>query len=512
MSRPRATMHKIREVLRLSLGEGFSLRQITASLGVARSSASEIVAKAKAAQLTWPLANDLSDDALERLLYPPASPPSQQRPTPQWSQVHREMRRKGVTLMLLWQEYRESHPDGYGYTQFCVHYRTFEKRLHPTMRFNHRFGERMFVDYAGMTVKLWKNNAVVGRAEIFVAVLGGSSLTYAEAAPSQELVHFIGAHVRALHFFGGVPALIVPDNLKSGVTTPHRYEPLANATYQEMAAHYASALLPARVRKPRDKAKVEVGVQVVERWILARLRDEQFETVGEINLAMAALLEDLNSRPMRHLGASRRALFEAEERSQLRPLPANDYEFATWASAKVAIDYHVEVRTDRHHYSVPARLCGERVEVRLAEKSVQIFYKHQRVATHLRVAHPGFSTERAHMPDSHRRYSEWSPARITAWAHKTGPATAQLAGFIMAERPHPEQGYRACLGLIRLGRSVGPARLEAASARALTLRSHNYKTVASILRTGLDAQALSAPEPARPYSHHENVRGPNYYQ
>lgn len=510
MPRPRVTMHKIREILRL-LDEGLSRRQISDALAIPRTTVGEYATRAKLASLSWPLPDDLDDDALQAKLFATPPPSGTARPVPEWAVVHLELRRKGMTLMLSWHEYRAEHPDGYAYTQFCEHYRRFCGTLNPTMRLTHVMGEKMFIDFSGVTVPLWHHGAVAGHAEVFVAALGGSSLLYVEALPSQELIHFIGAHTRAFDYYGGVPALLVPDNLKSAVTTPDRYEPLPNATYLEMASHYGTAILPTRVRKPRDKAKVEVGVQVVERWILAPLRHERFESVDEVNLAIAPLLERVNERPMRGLNESRRALFERLERKELRAMPANRYEFATWRQAKVAIDYHVEVRSDRHFYSVPSRLVGAHVDLRLGEKTVAIFHRHQLVASHVRCRQPGFSTDPAHMPESHRRYAQWTPQRITNWAEKTGPATAQLTTNIMRERPHPEQGFRSCLGIIRLEKTFGATRLEAASARALALHSHSFKTVQSILKKNLDARPLRV-EPLRPYSVHDNVRGANYYQ
>ena len=510
MPRPRVTMHKIREILRL-LDEGLSQRQIATSLAVPRATVGDYVAKAKLAELSWPLPEDLDDDDLHAKLFATPAPIGTVRPVPEWATLHLELRRKGMTLMLLWHEYRETHPDGYAYTQFCEHYRRFARTLNPTMRLTHVMGDKMFIDFSGMTVPLWKNGVIVAHAEVFVGTLGGSSLLYVEALASQELIHFIGAHTRAFDYYGGVPTLLVPDNLKSGVTTPDRYEPLPNATYLEMAAHYGTAILPTRVRKPRDKAKVEVSVQVSERWILAPLRHERFESVGEVNLAIAPRLEGVNNRPMRGLNESRREIFERLERPELRALPAHRYEFATWRQAKVAIDYHVEVRADRHFYSVPSRLVASHVDLRLAEKTVQIHYRHQLVASHVRVRQPGFSTDPAHMPESHRRYAQWTPQRIASWAEQTGPATAQLTTNIMNERPHPEQGFRSCLGIIGLEKTYGAQRLEAASVRALALHSHSFKTVQSILKKNLDTQPLRV-EPLRPYSVHDNVRGSNYYR
>jgi transposase len=509
-------MRKIREVLRLALDEQLSLRQIHASLGVPATTAGEYLARAKRAGLRWPLPEDASDDALEQMLFPPVAAPSDhERPVPDWGRVHLELKRPNVTLMLLWEEYREDHPDGYAYTQFCHHYRLFAKKVDVTMRLPHKAGERMWVDFAGSTVPLWDEtlSRVVGHSEIFVSVLGASSLAYAEALASQELIHWVGAHDHAYHFYGGVPPLTVCDNLLSGITKANRYEPKVNPTYQDMATHYGTAILPTRPRRPRDKAKVEAGVLLVSRWILARLRDERFCSVAEVNLAIAPLLIRVNNKPFRALSGSRRSVFEELDRPALRALPEHPYDFAFWKRAKVGPGYHVEVRADRHFYSVPYQLAGEHVELRVGTRTIEIFHKGARKASHPRsFVRYGYSTTPSHMPKSHQRHLEWSPERITSWANKSGPATASLAQAIMAERPHPEQGYRACLGIIRLSSTYGATRLEAACERALAIHSHTYTSVASILKKGLDKKPLATPSLPRTHPHHDYVRGPNSYQ
>ncbi len=507
-------MRKIRDVLRLTLCEGLSQRQVGRSLGVPATTVAEYVMRAKTAQLSWPLPVGLNDDALETLLFPVVAKTGEARPMPDWARVHLELRRKHVTLMLLWEEYRELHPDGYGYTQFCEHYRRFAKRVDVVMRFGHRAGERMFVDFAGSTISLFDESRhhVIGEAEVFVSVLGASSLIYAEATKSQELIYWIAAHDHAFAYYGGVPELVVSDNLASGVTKANRYEPRVNATYLEMAEHYGCAILPTRPRRPRDKAKVETSVLVVSRWILAALRDERFTSIAEANVAIARLIERVNNRPFKVLDGSRRSVFEQLERHALRPLPAQPYDFATWKRAKVGLGYHVEA-AERHYYSVPYRLAGEVVDVRLGSSSVEFFHRGQRVAAHPRSFQRfGYTTDPSHMPDAHRRYLEWTPERIVNWATKTGPATAELVQKVMAERPHPEQGFRSCIGIIRLGQSYGGDRLEAACARALAIHSHTYTSVSSILKRGLDQKTLTTQVPVRSHPHHEFVRGANYYQ
>jgi len=507
-------MRKIRDVLRLSLHEGLSLRDVAASLQIPFTTVGDHVRRAKAAGLSWPLPEGLDDDALEALLFSAAAPPTDRRPVPDWAKVHTELRRPHVTLMLLWLEHKEAFPEGHAYSQFCARYQRWCRGLDVVMRQHHKAGERLFVDFPGQRIPIYDDATgdVAFQAELFVAVLGASSYLYAEALRSQELLHWIAGHCNAFEFLGGCPAIVVCDNLRSGVTRPNRYEPDVNATYQEMAAHYGVAVIPARSYKPRDKAKVEAGVLVAERWIMARLRNERFTSLGAANVEIRRLVEWVNARPFKKLAGSRRSLYEELDRPALRPLPPDRYEFALWRKAKLNIDYHIEVRADRHYYSVPHRLAGEAVDVRLSAATVEVFHRHRRVASHVRRFSAGYSTDAAHMPESHRRHASWTPSRIIAWAQKTGPATAKLAEAVMAARPHPEQGFRSCLGIVRLGDRYGSERLEAACERALAVRAHSYRSVESILRTGLDRQPLPADGPARAHPSHDNVRGPDYYQ
>jgi transposase len=513
MPRPRAAMRKVREVLRLSLGEGLSRRRVSAATGVPLTTIADCLARAAAAQLEWPLPEGMDDAELERRLYPgQGTGVMRQRPEPDWAEVHRELRRKGMTLQLLWIEYKQRVPDGYQYTQFVHRYRQWAQRLDVVLRQDHRAGEKLFVDFSGDTLPITDPvTGTVTQAEVFVAVLGASNLTYAEALPSQGLPHWIAAHVHTFEFFNSVPEILVPDNLRSGVTKAHRYEPLINQTYQEMATHYGCVVIPARSFRPRDKAKCENGVLLAQRWILARLRHHTFFSVAEANLAIAELLQWLNDRSFQKLEGSRRSLFEQLERPVMRPLPGRPYEYAIWKKATVNIDYHVEV--DRHHYSVPYQLVHQRCEVRLTATTVEVILRGRRVASHRRsYVRGGHTTLAEHMPESHRRHLEWTPSRIISWAQKAGPQTAALVDEIMRARPHPEQGYRSCLGVMRLGRRFGADRLEAASTRAVALRAFSYRSVESILRTGLDRQPL----PVRPVitapREHDHVRGAGYYQ
>jgi transposase len=506
----RLSMRKIRDVLRLGAG-GMSKREIAASLSVGATAAGECLRRARRAGLTWPLPENMNDEVLERLLYPsPQATATDRRPQPDWPAIHRELGRPGVTLALLWEEHRSTHPDGYGYSRFCDLYRVWEARLSPTMRQCHVAGARMFVDYAGTTLEVIDGaTGEVRDCQLFVAVLGASSYTFAEATFTQRLVDWIGSHERAFAFFGGVTAQLVSDNLKAGVTKACFYEPAVNRTYAEMAAHYGTVVIPARPKKPRDKAKVEVAVQIATRWITAKLRHQRFFSLAEINIAIRGLVAQLNDRVTRHLGTSRRALFEDIEQSALKALPVEPYIYAEWKQCKVSFDYHVEV--ERHYYSVPHTLLRESVWVRITARTVEVFHRGQRIAAHLRSSSQRRHTTLAeHMPSSHRRYAEWTPERITRQAGEIGRNTAALIEIILRERAHPEQGFRAAIGIIRLANSFGRERLEAACERALAIGARSFTSVNSILKNNLDAKR-PAPAADGPAITHSNIRGPRYF-
>lgn len=503
-------MRKVRDVLRLRHHNGLSHREIARIVGLVHSTVRDYLQRAERAGLAWPLPEDLDETRLERLLFPLPAPSSERRPEPDWPTLHQEMRRKGMSLMLLWQEYKAVHPDGYQYSRFCDRYRDWRGRIDLVMRQEHRPGEKLFVDYAGQTVEVIDPATGEARpAQIFVAVLGASSYTYAEATYTQALPDWIASHGRAFQFFGGVPEIVVPDNLKAGVTQAHRYEPDLNPTYQDFAMHYGVAVVPARVRKPRDKAKVEAGVQLVERWILAALRHRRFFSLEELNEAIRALLDRLNGRPFQKLEGSRQSLFASLERPRLRPLPERPYVYAEWKKARVHVDYHVEI--EGHYYSVPHAFARQEVDVRVSALTVECFHRGCRIASHRRSAHRGrHTTVKEHMPASHRHWADWTPERIIDWAAKTGPATAELAGKIIAARAHPQQGYRTCLGILRLGEAHGAERLEQAARRALAIGALSYKSMASILQHGLETKPLTPAEEPPPIRH-DNIRGAAYY-
>jgi transposase len=505
-------MRKITEVLRLSWGCQQSQRQVALQCSISRPCVGEYLRRASDAGLSWPLPQELTDAELDRLLFPPSPKlDAEQRGVPEWAAVYEELRKKNVTKFLLWQEYRELNPLGYNYSWFCDQYRRWLGKRDISMRQHHRAGEKLFIDYAGHTIAIVDaRTGEESQAQIFVAVLGASNCTFAEATATQSLPDWIGSHVRAFEYFGAVPEILVPDNLKSGVTKAHRYEPDLNPTYQDMAQHYNVVVIPARVRRPKDKSKAELGVQVVSRWILAALRNHTFFSLQQLNTRISELLIRLNDRPFRKLPGCRRSRFESLDRPALKPLPVNAYIFAEWGKARVNIDYHVEV--DRHYYSVPNAYRKMQVDVRYTELSVECFYNSQRIASHSRSRMIGHhTTVREHMPESHRQYGDWSPERLISWAHKYGKCTAELVNQIMQSRRHPEQGYRSCLGILRLEKTYGAERLEAACQRALLLGTKRYKSVESILKHGLDqVDPVSDAEPVLP-DDHDNIRGPSYY-
>jgi len=507
----RLPMRQVREVLRLKHVCGHSGHQIAAMVGVSRYTVAEYLRRAAVVGITWPVPPGLDDAALERKLFTPPFATEAPRPQPDWVRIHSELRRPGVTLLLLWEEYRAGQPEGYGYSRFCDLYAAWRGRLSPTMRQNHPAGERLFVDYAGQTVPVI--DAATGEArpaQIFVAALGASNFTYAEARWTQSLPDWIGCHVNAFASMGGVARQIVCDNLKAGVTAACRYEPGINRTYQDMASHYGTAILPTRVRRPRDKAKVEVAVQVVQRWVLARLRHRRFFSLTELSTAIRELIADLNSRPMRHLGTSRRALFEALEQPALLRLPSEPYVYAEWRRCRAGLDYHVEVHG--HFYSVPYRLMRETIEARITDQTIELFHAGVRVAAHLRNPRQHrHTTIPEHMPSAHRRYVDWTPTRLLRDAAAIGPATIALIERILTAKPHPEQGFRACLGILRLVRGYGPERLEAACQRGMDIGARSYGSVHSILRNGLDRAYRPQPVPDELPVQHGNIRGSRYY-
>jgi transposase len=514
MATERLSMRKTREILRQKWALERSHRDIAQSLGMSPGAIGTTVSRANIAKLDWAQVEELDDQQLETKLYGVSAARCRNRPLPPPEYIHGELHKTGVTLQLLHIEYLEQNPEGYKYTQFCEHYRRWLKKRGLTMRQIHRAGEKTFVDYSGKKPEII--DARTGEAtqvEMYVAALGASNYTYAEATMSQKSQDWIASHVRAFEYFGGVTEVVVPDQLKAGVTRPCRYEPGIQRTYEEMAGHYGTAIAPARPGKSRDKAKVEGAVLVAQRWILARIRNQTFFSLAELNERIAELLEELNARMMKIYGKSRRQLFEELDRPALKPLPERRFAYGEWkVDVGVNIDYHIQL--DFHYYSAPFQLVGERVDVRFNALLVEIFFKGRRVASHVRSSQRGgFTTDPAHRPKSHREHAQWTPSRLVHWGSTIGTNTEALIAAILEERPHPEQGYRSCLGILRLGKRYGGERLERASQRALAAKARSYKHVEAILKNGLDRLPLITEQPKQRQLPlvHENVRGAEYY-
>jgi transposase len=510
MANTRLSMRRIKEVLRLYFEQGRAKRQIAQSIGVSPTTVGDYIQRAQVAGIGYPLPEGMDDEALNRCLFPPPPAVTLRRPEPDWPAVYAAMSKKGMTLILAWQEYKSLHPEGYQLSWFCEAYRRYVGRLGISLRQSHPAG-RCFVDYAGQSVPVIDPaSGEIRAAQIFVGVLGASNYTYAEATWSQQLPDWIGSHVRMFAFYGGVPEVLVPDNLKSGVRHACFYDPELNPTYREFAAYHGITVLPARPGKPRDKAKVEGAVLIVERWILARLRNRRFFSLSELNEAIGVLLKELNERAFKKLPGNRRELFVATDQPALGPLPVVPYEFAQWKLARVNIDCHIEV--DGHYYSVPYRHLRQQVEVRLTGNVVEVFAKGKRIASHGRSFAKGrHTTVAGHLPPQHQKYLDWSPQRLSHWAAKIGASTQALIETILTTREHPQQGYRACLGILRLAKAYGDDRLEAACRRALAVNATSYRSLESMLKTGMDSKPLPAPAAQAPLPLHENVRGPDYY-
>jgi transposase len=509
-------MRKIKEVLRLRNELNLDQRQIARSCSIAVSTVHEYLKRAAAAHLVWPLTDGWDDARLETALFPcpdtPPQPPTKRSP-PDFAATHEQLQRhRHVTLQLVWEEYRDANPDGYGYSRFCELYQRWRQKLDVVLRQEHKGGEKAFVDWAGATLPIYdRASGEVWQASLFVAALGASSYTWAEVTRDQQMESWLLAHTHALEFWGGVPRLIVPDNTKTGVSKSCRYDPDVNPTYQNFAAHYGFGVLPARPYKPRDKAVVENAVQVAQRWIVAALRQRKFFSLAEANQAIGELLHRINHRPFRKRDGSRASVFAALDQPALLPLPQERFEIAAWERARVNIDYHVAF--DGNFYSVPYTLVQEAVEIRATAVTVEILHPSGRVASHVRSRGQGkVVTIDAHRPKSHQAHLEWPPSRMVQWAEKIGPHTARLFERILADKPHPEMGYRGCLGIIRLAEQYSPIRMEAAAERALLTGACRYRSVASILKHSLDRQPLAAAAPAAPPASHDNIRGAEYFE
>ena len=509
-------MRKIKEVLRLRFELGLGQRAIARACSISQSTVHEYLSRATAAGIVWPLEDEWNEASLERALFGDRPPVGRlpQHLLPDFSVLHRELQQhRHLTLQLAWEEYRQAQPEGYGYSRFCELYGRWLRKQDVVLRQQYTPGEKGFLDWAGAQIPVHDpQTGEIWLASLFVMVLGASSYTYAEATRDQQMAAWLGAHIHAFEYFGGVPRLLIPDNTRTGVSRACRYDPDLNPTYQEMAMHYGVGVVPARPYRPRDKAKAEVGVQVAQRWIVAALRHRTFFRLEDVNQAIRELLERLNHRPFRKREGSRASLFGAVEKSALRSLPAERFDLSQWSRARVNIDYHIAFEANL--YSVPYNLVHELVEVRATPATLEVFHKGQRVASHVRGrGREQVFTQKEHRPKSHQAHLEWTPARLVNWAEKIGPHTARLCERILSEKPHPEMGYRSCLGIIRLASQYSTARLEAAAHRALETGACRYKSVESILKNSLDQQPLSteppSPPPAPP---HDNIRGAEYFE
>jgi transposase len=508
-------MRKTKEVLRLRFELGLKQREIARACSISQGAVHNYLKKAAAAGIGWPLPEGWNEKRIDETLFSKPAPVENtgKRTFPDFPSIHEDLQRHShLTLRLVWEEYRQAQLEGYGYSRFCELYGRWLRKQDVVLRQQHTPGEKGFVDWAGAKISVHDpETGEIWLASLFVMVLGASSYTYAEATRDQQMAAWLGAHIHAFEYFGGVPRLLVPDNPRTGVSRACRYDPDLNPTYQEMAMHYSLGVVPARPYRPRDKAKAEVGVQVAQRWIVAALRHRTFFRLEDVNQAIRELLERLNHRPFRKRDGSRAGLFAAVEKSALRPLPAERFDLSQWSRARVNIDYHIVF--DANLYSVPYHLVHELVEIRATPTTVEVFHKGERVASHVRGrGREQVFTQKEHRPKSHQAHLEWTPSRMVNWAEKIGPHTARLCERILSEKPHPEMGYRSCLGIIRLASQYSPARLEAAAHRALEVGACRYKSVESILKNSLDQQPLPneppSPPPAPP---HDNIRGAEYF-
>lgn len=506
-------MRKLREILRLRLQAGLSIRQVRDSLRISLGAIQKISTQAEQSALDWAQISQMNDTELARHFYPKADTRSSNRlELPNWSAVHKELRYKGMTKYLLWEEYTQQYPNrSYSYAQYCHLYMQWRKKQQRSMRQVHKAGDMLFVDYAGHTVPIVsRTTGEIKEAQVFVAVMGASNYTYADATFSQSLPDWLNSHARALTYFGGVPRLIVPDNLKSGVTTPCRYDPDLNPSYQQLASHYGCAIMPARPRKPQDKSKAEVGVQVVERWILARLRHHTFFSLAELNHCIESLLEAVNARPFKQFEGCRKDWFEAIDKPALAPLPREPYSYTDVKMVKLNIDYHVQYGP--HLYSAPHHLVGERLELHASDNLIQLYFHNQRVASHVRQYHRGMTTVPEHMPTRHEKQHQWTRPRLLNWAKGVGEHTFHWARHLLDSKVHEQQAYRACLGLLNLTRQYPAQRINAACAIALAHRLYRLKHVKAILKSNQDKLlSTEEPTPTLPQAH-ENIRGPNSFQ
>lgn len=514
MPQPRITMRQIREVLRLHFESGRSIRQINASTKTSVGAIQKLLKQAHQLKLTWPLPEHLDDAQLVLLFYPKANTSGSKRLIiPEWAKIHQELKRKSMTKLLLWEEYCEANPTRcYSYSQFCDLYAKWRKKQKRSLRQQHKAGEKVFVDYAGITIPIVdpRTGEILIDAQMFVGVLGASNLTYAEATRSQKLSDWLHSHARMFEYFGGVTEIVVPDNLRSGVSQACRYDPQTNPSYQQLASHYGVAVMPARPYKPKDKAKAEVGVQIVERWIMMRLRHHTFFSLSELNQCIRALLEELNRKPFKQMPGNRREAFESLDRPALKPLPVQPYRFIEIKNVKVNIDYHVQF--NKHHYSVPHQYVGEKLELHAGETLIQIYFKGTLITAHPAKTGYGMTTNPAHMPKEHSRLHKWTPKRILRWAHHIGVDTEQWVQWQLDSKDHPEQAFKLCLGLLNLSNLYPSTRVNAACKIANKEGLNRLKQIKSILKSNRDQLPEQLDLIVELPQDHENIRGPHHFR
>jgi len=502
----RVDMEKAREVLRLHYETGLSQREIAQSVNISLGSVSGILSKAREAEIVYPLT--MSNKELGSVLYPSMNKDGKQKPVePDLQYIHQEMQKKGMTLTLLWEEYKTAHPDGLMLTQFCDRYRKFRKQNDVYLRKIYKAGERMHVDWAGLTMKYMDDTGVEQPAYIFVAVLPASSYMYVEPFRNMEECSWIDAHVHTFEYFEGVPIIATPDNPKVAITYADFHDPVSNRSYAEMASHYGVAIVPTRVKKPKDKAPAEKAVQIAERRIISKLRNRQYHDFGELWSDVRDELEVVNRAPFKKLPGSRWSVFMETEKSELMSLPTSRYELADWKQAKAGMDYHVQY--DDHYYSVSYLYAGKQLLIRATSNAIEVFFDHERVASHVRSYNRStrYVTLPEHMPSNHRAMVDWTPERFESWAEKYGSNTLDYIRFLMQRREHPEQAYKTCAGILRMGTSVTNTGMEVICRAAKEKNIFTYKYFSLLFKKMMPDLERRQPDPIM----HENLRGSSYY-
>jgi len=491
-------MEKAKEILRLSQ-MGLSQRDVASGAGCSLGMVNAVLAKVKEAGVTDPFS--LETKELGSIIYPPGK--SNEKTEPDFEYVDREMKRKGITLFLLWEEYKMKNPQGCMYSQFCAKYRKYRRMNSVYMRKVYKAGERMLVDWAGITMKYSNGKSNEKAVYIFVAVLPASSFLYAEPLCDMKMESWIQGHVNAFEYFGGVPRILVPDNTKTAVTKANRYEAELNKTYKEMAGHYGTVVVPARPYRATDKAPVETSVQIVERRIIAKLRHCKFLSFNELAEAFYTELEMLNDQPFQKRPGCRRSVFLETEQNELMKLPSKRYEYAFFKQAKASFDYHVSLDKNQY-YSVPYQYAGQNVLLRWNSRTVEVFFEGERIACHIRNNDPKvrYITEPSHMPESHRAVADWSPRRFISWAAKTGDKTKEYITSLLKQKDHPEQAFRTCAAILRLASTVTKERMEEVCTLAVAQNIYSYTYFSRLLENRDSHKPVI----------HGNLRGKDYFK